>query len=281
MSDDVKELATLTALIGESGHPAEWPWTLLATDSGISKHEPTFRLAIRGQLRPGPGLWKTELTLPVVALGDGWRDWDGYRFQLFGLLRHLDFEGLSFPVPSVTPPGGPLLRVNRSADGPPQLDIQLWRQFAWRSKQPRVVTDLRWWPWLPEPQDTLLWRVPADTAIRLDEYRAAEEARRLIRRLPSSLSDRGRPRRYSAANEPEFFNGLNKAAHDAVRDGEQVNYTTLAKYHLASKPTIKEAIESLGYDLDAIYAEAVRCTSRANICTFIWRDRAKFKRKGA
>jgi hypothetical protein len=69
MSDEGKELLTLSTLIAETGHPTAWPWAMLVTDGGISKAQATFRLAIRGTLTPGPGLWSTELTLPVATLG--------------------------------------------------------------------------------------------------------------------------------------------------------------------------------------------------------------------
>ncbi len=93
------------------------------------------------------------------------------------------------------------------------------------------------------------------------------------------LRSRGQPEHFTEANEPEFFESLKKAAHAAVRADNRVNYSTLATHGLASRPTVKKAIERLGYDLEVIYAEAVRCTQRTNICTFLWRDRAKFKKK--
>jgi hypothetical protein len=99
----------------------------------------------------------------------------------------------------------------------------------------------------------------------------------LVRQLEGAR--RGRPKLYDEANEPQFFEDLKEAAHAAVRAGERLSYSSLKRHWLASRKTITDGVERLGYDLDAIEAEAVRCTWRANICTFIWRDRAKFKKK--
>ena len=100
----------------------------------------------------------------------------------------------------------------------------------------------------------------------------------LVRQLERAR--RGRPKRYGDANEMRFFEDLKKAAHGAVRAGEGLSYSSLDRHWLASRATITGGVEHFGYDLEAIEAEAVRCTQGgANFCTFIWRDRAKFKRK--
>jgi hypothetical protein len=89
----------------------------------------------------------------------------------------------------------------------------------------------------------------------------------------------GQPPRYDDANELQFFKNLEKAAHEAVRKGRRVNFTSLADYGLASRPVVTRAVKLYSYDLDAVYREAVACTQGANTCTFLWRHRDKFKQK--
>jgi len=94
-----------------------------------------------------------------------------------------------------------------------------------------------------------------------------------------TLGSGGRPELFGDANEPQFFEALKDASHAAVREGQHVNYSTLSGHGLASRPTLKDAVERFGYDLDALEAEAVRCTQGLSICTVIWRRRDDFKKK--
>jgi hypothetical protein len=118
----------------------------------------------------------------------------------------------------------------------------------------------------------------ADPNLPITHLEGAHEALRFVTRIRTE--ERGRPRRYTAETEPLFFEDLKTAAHAAIRAGEKhVNYATLARHGLASEPTVKAAVKLFRYDLKAIEAEAAHCTQRANLCTFYWRDRAKFKKK--
>jgi hypothetical protein len=97
---------------------------------------------------------------------------------------------------------------------------------------------------------------------------------------PRPVQRRGRPKLYTEANEPRFVEDLKRVAHDAVRAGEHLTPTSLARYGLADRRTIGPALELYGYDLDKIEAEAIRCTQgSASFCTFHVRDAARFKKK--
>jgi hypothetical protein len=109
-----------------------------------------------------------------------------------------------------------------------------------------------------------------------------KKAEAALRWLESLSTGQGRTPDYTDENEPLFFSELKAASHEAVEQGEHVNYSTLKRHGLAaSRTTVKTRVETFGYDLKAIEYEASQCTRKLNSCAFIWRHRAKFKKNGA
>jgi hypothetical protein len=65
-----------------------------------------------------------------------------------------------------------------------------------------------------------------------------------------------------------------------VRSSEQVNYATLSRAGLAGDPrTVKGYVDACPYDLKAIEAEALRCTTGQSICRVDVRHAAEFVKK--
>jgi hypothetical protein len=269
---DAPFLARLAA-----GRPAPGPGIRIATVGPIARPAVELiieRFAAREEtLQAGRKLsaLRIEETLSaVMELSESeLEQWTGYGLDLFG-------TPLDNPP---APDGGPTWTITWEDPAKRPATTRLLRQRARYRDSPLRAQLLH----LPggterasierlrdgEAEDDL--RVETET-----DLRRARAGIRLLRGLPKAIHAGGRPGDYAGPDDPRLFEDIRKAAHEAVRQGERVNFTTLAKYGPKPRSTIRRWIKSSGYDLKAIEAEALRCTRRLGPCTYIWRRRAAF-----
>jgi hypothetical protein len=193
----------------------------------------------------------------------------GYRIDVIGI-----------PVPFVPdPPPWPYFPGKGCEPHTRGRIVQLWCLRIFYKDAP-VFGQLRWHPSFgtPEPRITTEFRGPSYRVE--DATRIAEGLLLLEQQEIAGVG--GHPDEYTDAEEPLFFNDLQKTVHEAVRKGETVNWTALGRHGLHDKRTYKKYVKHFGYDLQAIAVEAVQCTKGLKgFCSVNVRDRAKFKKSGA
>lgn len=101
----------------------------------------------------------------------------------------------------------------------------------------------------------------------------------LVRELEAARHAGGMPSFYDDANEHIFFERLESAVHDIVRDGGRVSLASLKSSMGLDRRTVGKYVKDFGYDLTALEAEAARCTHNLSPCTVHVRRRAEFKKK--
>jgi len=97
--------------------------------------------------------------------------------------------------------------------------------------------------------------------------------------LAKASNRTGRPELYDDGREAEFFEDLQRATHCAVRAGEDVNISSLARHMGRNWRTVKNAVEDFEFDTKALEAEALACTHGRSICRVHTRRRGEFKKK--
>ena len=105
----------------------------------------------------------------------------------------------------------------------------------------------------------------------------------VLTQVAKLTKERGRPKGsgdYSKANEPQFLQRLSDAVHEAVRQGDSVNPTTVARHDIWDRRTVEKYVNEFEYDLSLLEEEARTCTKPPFICAFHVRRAAKYKRKG-
>jgi len=158
----------------------------------------------------------------------------------------------------------------------PPIIFEPWQMRAYKSDAPCRAQSI----WRPGAERRFSVEFTSESWSDAD-HAATSPALRWLRDLEPMrpARSRGQPRRYTDANEPQFFEDLNRAAHAAVTEGEHVNISSLSNQLCAARRTITNAVNLFDYDLDAIEIEATHCTQRLNICSFLWRRRDNFKKK--
>ena len=186
--------------------------------------------------------------------------WDGY---------HLDLQGTEVDDPRE---GAPWWHFDLQ-DGP--LIIELRAVGAAKTPTP-VMALIRW-----EPGAEVSPSIQVTSSEWVDDELLA--AGYALKRLLGTVFRKrpGRHKRWTLAREPLFFEELDRVAHTAVREGEDLTAASLSRHGLGDPRPISEALRLYGYDLDKVEAEAIRCNKGRGreICTFHVRDRAKFKKK--
>lgn len=258
-------------------------WITLWTDTPIEAATPTTTLHIRGELCTWPEHLPRAIPVPTAPLSH----LHGYKVEFFGAFFPSGKELDTGRVWDITLPGeyDPSQRLRAESPGRqvPETCFRTWRQRAYLDNT-ALYAELRW----PlELEGETQGREPYVRFGGLEHKHSVSELRKLdaaiglLRRIPrAGWAELGRPENYRDANEPQFFKDLGMAAHKAVKNGDPVSFSSLARHGLASRPTVTAAVKHFGYDLAAVEREAVRCTQGgAGFCTFVLQRMDKFKEK--
>jgi hypothetical protein len=237
-------------------HSHTWAW--LANRAPISLKEPVTLCLFSRKLRG-------EIPLNSQLLRGG----DGLILELFGRLIEPDSPDATWPLWTFNLP------LNQTV-----IVLQTWIMRAYKPEAP-AIAEIHWSPNLG---NTMRRSIALDGSDWSDEtLLAAGKAMTFLHDLEHVWETRGRRRQYTEANESEFFGALKDASHVAIRAGENhLTPTSLARYGIGDRRTIKNALDLYSYDLSKVEAEARRCTQGgANICTFHVHLAARFKEKRA
>jgi hypothetical protein len=107
--------------------------------------------------------------------------WDGYRFEVFGVVYDINIPGLRATSTSLCPPGPITWQFRDEQTGEVTLQLELRRQRAYYGDDPPIVAELHWWPGLPEAKPFL--QIVHDRYTTTDR-KAAEKGLALLRQLP-------------------------------------------------------------------------------------------------
>jgi hypothetical protein len=248
-------------LLKSLDYPADSPWVAICSCGPINRENPDARIEI---VQPG----RTLPTVVSTALPE-LQPWIGYSFEVFGVfMTELPATACGWELTLQEPDGTVHTRT-----------IQFLRVRVWKHGD-AIRAEVAWRSGTKDPARG--WHIAEGYSWDESQLERAGPAMKLAEGLREILTNVGGRRKGSGeydADEERFFGELGKAAHEAVRQGERVTYTALARHGPHDWRTYKKYVEKFEYNLAAIETEAIRCGRPPVICRFYVRRMAEFKKK--